>query len=70
MILSGFKVRAIHCKLISAHFLSCSSLAIGTKTGYRLFSLSSVEQLDQVYENSKSVLDAAEYWMIIGFSLY
>nr|XP_005283001.1 WD repeat domain phosphoinositide-interacting protein 1 isoform X1 [Chrysemys picta bellii] len=31
----------------------CTSLAIGTKTGYRLFSLSSVEQLDQVHENNE-----------------
>ncbi|NWT58081.1 WIPI1 protein, partial [Erythrocercus mccallii] len=30
----------------------CSSLAIGTTTGYRLFSLSSVEQLDQVHESN------------------
>ncbi|XP_043819107.1 WD repeat domain phosphoinositide-interacting protein 1 isoform X2 [Dromiciops gliroides] len=30
-----------------------TSLAIGTKTGYRLFSLSSVEQLDQVHESSE-----------------
>ncbi|NWQ81983.1 WIPI1 protein, partial [Columbina picui] len=31
----------------------CSSLAIGTTTGYRLFSLSSVEQLDQVHESNE-----------------
>ncbi|KAK9407065.1 WD repeat domain phosphoinositide-interacting protein 1 [Crotalus adamanteus] len=31
----------------------CTSLAIGTKTGYRLFSLSSVEQLDQVHESNE-----------------
>ncbi|XP_068932669.1 WD repeat domain phosphoinositide-interacting protein 1 isoform X2 [Petaurus breviceps papuanus] len=30
-----------------------TSLAIGTKTGYRLFSLSSVEHLDQVHESSE-----------------
>ncbi|NXC19283.1 WIPI1 protein, partial [Corythaeola cristata] len=30
-----------------------SSLAIGTTTGYRLFSLSSVEQLDQVHESNE-----------------
>lgn len=29
----------------------CTSLAVGTKTGYRLFSLSSVEKLEQIYEN-------------------
>lgn len=29
------------------------SLAIGTKAGYKLFSLSSVEQLDQVHGSSK-----------------
>lgn len=42
--------------LISVIFLFSSSLAIGTKTGYRLFSLSSVEQLDQVHESSKSIV--------------
>ncbi|XP_044305451.1 WD repeat domain phosphoinositide-interacting protein 1 isoform X1 [Varanus komodoensis] len=31
----------------------CTSLAIGTKTGYKLFSLSSVEQLDQVHESNE-----------------
>uniref|UniRef100_A0A674GJ41 WD repeat domain, phosphoinositide interacting 1 n=1 Tax=Taeniopygia guttata TaxID=59729 RepID=A0A674GJ41_TAEGU len=31
----------------------CTSLAIGTTTGYRLFSLSSVEQLDQVHESNE-----------------
>lgn len=31
------------------------SLAIGTKAGYKLFSLSSVEHLDQVHGNSKCV---------------
>lgn len=31
----------------------CTSLAIGTKAGYKLFSLSSVEQLDQVHGSSK-----------------
>merc|ERR1719187_744967 len=29
----------------------CSSLAVGTKSGYRLFSLSSIEKLDQIYES-------------------
>ncbi|XP_050392017.1 WD repeat domain phosphoinositide-interacting protein 2 [Patella vulgata] len=28
----------------------CSSLAVGTKTGYKLFSLNSVEKLDSIYE--------------------
>lgn len=31
----------------------CTSLAIGTKTGYKLFSLSSVEQLDQVHGSNE-----------------
>ncbi|KAM6175758.1 WD repeat domain phosphoinositide-interacting protein 1 isoform 2-T2 [Erethizon dorsatum] len=31
----------------------CTSLAIGTKAGYKLFSLSSVEQLDQVHGNNE-----------------
>ncbi|XP_064606548.1 WD repeat domain phosphoinositide-interacting protein 2-like [Liolophura sinensis] len=29
----------------------CSSLAVGTKTGYKLFSLGSVDKLEQIYEN-------------------
>jgi len=29
------------------------SLAAGTKTGYRLFSLSSVDKLENIYENGK-----------------
>lgn len=29
----------------------CTSLAVGSKSGYRLFSLGSVEKLDQIYEN-------------------
>ena len=29
----------------------CTSLAVGTKSGYRLFSLNSVEKLDQIYES-------------------
>ncbi|VVC44667.1 Hypothetical protein CINCED_3A009551 [Cinara cedri] len=31
-----------------------TSLAVGTKTGYRLYSLSSVDNLDQIYENAES----------------
>lgn len=31
----------------------CTSLAIGTKAGYKLFSLSSVEQLDQVHGSNE-----------------
>ncbi|PSN33782.1 WD repeat domain phosphoinositide-interacting protein 2 [Blattella germanica] len=30
----------------------CTSLAVGTKTGYRLFSLNSVDTLEQIYENA------------------
>ncbi|GFG29084.1 hypothetical protein Cfor_00254 [Coptotermes formosanus] len=29
----------------------CTSLAVGTKSGYRLYSLSSVDNLEQIYEN-------------------
>jgi hypothetical protein len=28
-------------------------LAVGTKTGYRLFSLNSVDTLEQIYENGE-----------------
>ena len=30
----------------------CSSLAIGTKTGYKLYSLNSVDKLDIIYESA------------------
>lgn len=29
----------------------CTSLAVGTKTGYKLFSLNSVDKLEQIYQN-------------------
>ncbi|XP_065921630.1 WD repeat domain phosphoinositide-interacting protein 2 isoform X1 [Magallana gigas] len=29
----------------------CTSLAVGTRTGYKLFSLSSVDKLEQIYDN-------------------
>ncbi|XP_013408504.1 WD repeat domain phosphoinositide-interacting protein 2-like [Lingula anatina] len=29
----------------------CTSLAVGTKTGYKLFSLSSADKLEQIYDN-------------------
>lgn len=29
----------------------CTSLAVGTKNGYKLYSLGSIEKLDQIYEN-------------------
>jgi len=38
-----------HCFLL----LLYSSLAVGTKSGYRLYSLSSVDTLEQIYENGK-----------------
>lgn len=31
----------------------CRSLAVGTKSGYKFFSLSSVDKLEQIYECSK-----------------
>ncbi|CAH1793942.1 unnamed protein product [Owenia fusiformis] len=38
--------------LLFANFnQDCSSLAVGSKSGYKLFSLASVEKLDQIYEN-------------------
>uniref|UniRef100_A0A8D8TZG5 WD repeat domain phosphoinositide-interacting protein 2 n=1 Tax=Cacopsylla melanoneura TaxID=428564 RepID=A0A8D8TZG5_9HEMI len=30
----------------------CTSLSVGTKTGYRLFSLNSIDTLEQIYENN------------------
>lgn len=30
-----------------------SSLAVGCKSGYRLFSLNSVDKLEQIYENGR-----------------
>ena len=31
------------------------SLAVGTKFGYKLFSLSSVEKLEQIYDNGEEL---------------
>ncbi|KAI5723218.1 hypothetical protein M8J76_003073 [Diaphorina citri] len=31
----------------------CTSLSVGTKSGYRLFSLNSIDTLEQIYENSQ-----------------
>ncbi|XP_052825582.1 WD repeat domain phosphoinositide-interacting protein 2 isoform X1 [Octopus bimaculoides] len=40
------------CDLLFVNFnQDCSSLAIGTKTGYRLFSLAQIDRLDQIYEH-------------------
>ena len=33
-----------------------TSLAVGTPSGYKLYSLTSTDSLDPIYENSKSVL--------------
>lgn len=40
--------------LINILLFCFRSLAVGTKTGYRLYSLSSVDNLDQIYENGKA----------------
>jgi hypothetical protein len=45
--------------------LLCSSLAVGTKSGYRLFSLSSVDNLEQIYENG----ECEGYEMLQCFSM-
>ncbi|CAE1273567.1 WIPI1_2 [Acanthosepion pharaonis] len=40
------------CDLLFVNFnQDCSSLAVGTKTGYKLFSLAQVDRLDQIYEH-------------------
>lgn len=42
-----------HSDLLFVNFnQDCTSLAVGKKTGYKLFSLSSVEKLDQIYDNA------------------
>lgn len=44
---------------ISSYFwiwLFCRSLAVGSKSGYKFFSLSSVDKLEQIYECSKCLL--------------
>lgn len=35
-------------------FCFARSLAVGTKTGYKLYSLGSVEKLEEIYEYGKS----------------
>lgn len=38
------------------HLNSCfRSVAVGAKTGYKLFSISSVDKLEQIYESGKSI---------------
>lgn len=45
-----------HAWLTSSLSLSpCRSLAVGSKSGYKFFSLSSVDKLEQIYECSKCV---------------
>lgn len=34
-------------------FVCCRSLAVGTKTGYKLFSLTTVEKLDCIHESGQ-----------------
>lgn len=44
---------------LSSYFwiwLFCRSLAVGSKSGYKFFSLSSVDKLEQIYECSKCLL--------------
>lgn len=31
----------------------CRSLAVGSKAGYKLFSLNSIDHLEKIYENGK-----------------
>ncbi|KAL5017993.1 hypothetical protein ScPMuIL_003715 [Solemya velum] len=38
----------------------CTSLAVGSRTGYRLFSLNSVEKLEQIYENESEDICVVE----------
>ncbi|XP_064634438.1 WD repeat domain phosphoinositide-interacting protein 2-like isoform X2 [Lineus longissimus] len=38
----------------------CTSLAVGTKTGYKLFSLSSIEKLDAIYDNDSEDINTVE----------
>ncbi|XP_068932670.1 WD repeat domain phosphoinositide-interacting protein 1 isoform X3 [Petaurus breviceps papuanus] len=47
-----------------------TSLAIGTKTGYRLFSLSSVEHLDQVHESSVPGYRAGTSCLTVQYSVF
>ena len=35
--------------------LICRSLAVGTTSGYKLYSLSSTESLEPIYENGKTI---------------
>ena len=51
---------------------NCRSLAVGTKTGYHLLSLSSVEHIERIYENGMSHnfnLSLFYYYYTFTFSL-
>lgn len=43
-------------QLLFLIWLFCRSLAVGSKSGYKFFSLSSVDKLEQIYECSKCLL--------------
>ena len=45
--------------LIKSIYLFCRSLAVGTKLGYKLYSLNSVEKLEEIYDYGKSNLTLA-----------
>ncbi|KAL4658226.1 WD repeat domain phosphoinositide-interacting protein 2-like [Arapaima gigas] len=48
-----------------------TSLAVGTRSGYKFFSLSSVDKLEQIYECSKAVFDSSkEISWYVHFSAY
>ena len=50
----GVDEHPIWCRSL-AHHVSIRSLAVGTKTGYRLFSVTSVDKLDCIHESGESI---------------
>uniref|UniRef100_A0A3Q2DSC1 WD repeat domain, phosphoinositide interacting 1 n=1 Tax=Cyprinodon variegatus TaxID=28743 RepID=A0A3Q2DSC1_CYPVA len=59
-------------------FVCCRSLALGTRSGYKLFSLTSVEKLDCIHESAKllvfplissSILDVINLSLLQGYRL-
>ena len=43
----------IHAFTVTSTFSLPSSVAVGSKSGYKLFSLNSVEKLEEIYEYGK-----------------
>lgn len=62
---AGLRLEYSTCCHSRAVIIFYRSLAIGTQTGYKLFSLSSVEQLDQVHGSGKCVWEGSQGHQIL-----